>query len=93
MNKRSSQSQKDAERSPKLMPASEEIIDALALAPHILDFKPSEGARVRVWDLISREKEGVLTEEEKQELDHYAVVEHIMRLVKARARKRLKRAS
>jgi uncharacterized protein YnzC (UPF0291/DUF896 family) len=40
--------------------------------------------------LIAREKEGTLTEEEKSELEHYAQVEHLMRLVKAQARKRLK---
>jgi hypothetical protein len=33
----------------KPMPASEEIINLLAQAPNILDFKPSETARNRVW--------------------------------------------
>jgi len=58
-----------------------------------LDFKPSEEARNRGWELIAREKEGTLTEEEQNELEHYAQVEHLMRLVKAQARKRLKQAS
>ena len=77
----------------KPMPASEEIINLLAQAPNVLDFKPSEEARNRVWELIAREKEGTLTEEEQNELEHYAQVEHLMRLVKAQARKRLKQAS
>ena len=74
------------------MPASEEIIDLLATAPNILEFKPSDRARARVWELVARDKQGVLTEEERSELDHYAQVEHIMRLVKARARSRLQTA-
>jgi hypothetical protein len=79
----------DEERPMTSMPASEEIINLLAGAPNILEFKPSEKAKNRVWELISREKMGTLTPEEKNELDHYAQVEHIMRLVKAQARRRL----
>lgn len=71
------------------MPASQEIINMLAQAPDVLDFNPSEKARERVWDLVAREKLGELTEGEKFELDHYSQIEHLMRLVKARARKRL----
>jgi hypothetical protein len=73
--------------------ADEEILDLLATAPRILEFKPSDEARARVWDLVAREKAGTLTEEEKSELDHYAEVEHLMRLVKARARKHLQQAA
>jgi len=80
----------EAQRQLKPMPASTEIINLLAQAPNVLDFKPSETARNRVWELIAREKEGTLTEEEQNELEHYSQVEHLMRLVKAQARKRLK---
>ena len=75
------------------MPASEEIIDVLAQAPNILEFNPSEIARERVWELVAREKQRVLTEDEKYELEHYAQIEHLMRLVKAQARKRLQTAT
>ncbi len=75
------------DRALRAMPASEEIITLLASAPNLLDFKPSEQARARVWELVAREKEGTLTPEERSELDHYAQVEHIMRLVKAQARR------
>jgi len=71
------------------MPASEEIIDLLAEAPNVLTFTPSDNARDRVWELIDKEKSGALTEDEKYELDHYAQMEHLMRLVKARAKRRL----
>ena len=90
MNKSTSRPEAEAEQQPRPMPASEEIINMLAQAPHILEFKPSEEARARVWELVAREKEEALTEDEKHELDHYAQIEHLMRLVKAQARKRLK---
>ena len=69
-------------------PASQEIIELLAGAPNVLEFKPSPAAKQRVWDLVSREKNGNLSASERSELDHYAQVEHIMRLVKAQARKK-----
>ncbi len=65
----------------------------LATAPHVLEFKPRDEARARVWDLVAHEKSSTLTDEEKSELDHYAQFEHLMRLVKARARKHLQQAA
>lgn len=93
MKRSDSMQQTEAQPQIKPMPASEEIIDMLSHAPNILEFKPSETARNRVWELVAREKEGTLTETENNELEHYAQVEHLMRLVKAQARKRLKQAS
>ena len=55
----------------------------------MIDFKPSEAARQRVWDLVEREKACVLPDDEKSELDHYLEIEHLMRLAKARARQLL----
>lgn len=72
----------------KTMPASEDIIAMLASAPKVLEFIPSDEAKARVWDLVAREKAGLLTEDERSELDHYAQLEHIMRLVKAKARQK-----
>jgi hypothetical protein len=88
-----SEEKPDEENQRKSMPASEEIINLLAGAPNILEFKPSEKAKSRVWELVAREKQGTLTPEERSELDHYAQVEHIMRLVKAQARRRLQSSS
>jgi gamma-glutamylcysteine synthetase len=68
--------------------ADEGIIDLLASASNVLEFKPSEQARTRVWELVAREKTGMLAEAEKSELDHYGQIEHLLRLVKARARRR-----
>ena len=71
----------------KTMPASQDIINLLAEAPNVLEFTPSDEAKARVWDLVAREKAETLTEDEQRELDHYAQLEHLMRLVKAQARK------
>ena len=66
----------------------EEVIDFIAAGTtpqNVIAFRPSEAARERVADLLAREKEGVLSPEEKSELDHYLQLEHLMRLAKARA--------
>ena len=68
--------------------AYDEIIDffAAGTTPQtLIDFKPSEVARERVSDLIFREKNLGLTVVEKAELDHYLLLEHMLRLAKARA--------
>ena len=69
----------------------EELVQFIAsLSPRdVLDFKPSETARQRVWDLIERQKAAPLPAEEKSELDHYLEIEHLMQLAKARARQLL----
>ena len=69
--------------------AYEEVIDFIAggnTPEAIVAFRPSEPARTRVAELLMREKENGLNTEEKLELDHYAQLEHLMRLAKARAR-------
>jgi hypothetical protein len=69
----------------------EEFIEFIAaLSPReIIEFKPSETARKRVWELIDGQKQAPLPVDEKAELDHYMEVEHLMRLAKARARQLL----
>ena len=72
--------------------AYEEVIDFIARGGSpgtVVAFRPSEEARARVADLVTREKVKGLTPEEKSELDHYVELEHIMRLAKARAQKYL----
>ena len=76
-----------------LMPyVYDEIIDFIAAGtrPHdLIGFHPSEEATARVGDLIRREKETALSTEEAEELNHYLQLEHLMRLVKARAHRHL----
>jgi hypothetical protein len=68
--------------------AYEEIINFLAagVTPQsLIDFQPSETVKERVAHLIFREKTDGLTTEEKTELDQYLLLEHLLRLAKARA--------
>ncbi|HEX5272607.1 MAG TPA: hypothetical protein VFW33_19050, partial [Gemmataceae bacterium] len=72
--------------------AYEEFVDFLAggTTPQgIIDFRPSSLTRARVADLIRRQKLALLSPEETAELSQYLLVEHIMRLARARARQRL----
>lgn len=54
----------------------------------IIQFKPSTDLQNRLSDLLSMAKTRELNPEEKAELDHYLVLEHIMRLAKIHARKK-----
>jgi hypothetical protein len=55
----------------------------------VAGFQPSDAARGQLDDLLTRQKSEQLTPEEAAELDHYLELEHVMRLAKARARRRL----
>jgi hypothetical protein len=75
-----------------LTKAYDEIVDFIAAgsnAQSVSEFHPSETAKARVLDLLTRAKVGSLTTEETSELVCYQQLEHIMRLAKARARKNL----
>ena len=70
--------------------AYEEVIELIAAGSSpskVIAFRPSEAAKARVVDLVTREKTGGLTPDETSELEHYLQLEHIMRLAKARAKK------
>lgn len=55
----------------------------------ILELKAPLEAQERVQALIEKEKESALTATEKDELDHFLVLERLIRLAKAHARQRL----
>lgn len=68
----------------------DEVVDLFAHgggAAAVLAFRPSDEAQARVRDLIARSKDGELSEEEQAELDRFAELEHLLQLVKARARR------
>ena len=52
----------------------------------VADYRPSLEAQRRIAELITQEKEGSLSVEQKSELDHFMDLEHILRVAKARAR-------
>ncbi|MDZ7896863.1 MAG: hypothetical protein U5N85_02385 [Arcicella sp.] len=55
----------------------------------ILELRASEQSKERLVFLTEKEKESSLSYEEKDELDHYLVLERLIRLAKAHARQRL----
>jgi hypothetical protein len=72
--------------------AYDEFVDFIAggTTPEgVIAYRPSEATRARVFDLINRQKTATLSPEETAELSQYLMVEHLMRLAKARARQRL----
>lgn len=67
--------------------AVDEIVNFIASEnpAKVLNFKASEETKRRVFDLIDKSKSGKLSEQEQAELDHYFLLEHLMRLAKIRA--------
>lgn len=70
----------------------DDVIDFLTSCPQpkeVIAFKPSPSSQRRVSELLEKKRDGHLTESERHELEHFLIIEHLMRLAKARARKRL----
>jgi hypothetical protein len=68
----------------------DEMIDVFARGggpATVLAFRPSAQAQARVRDLRARSKAGALTDDERGELERFGEIEHLMQLVKARARR------
>lgn len=77
-------------------PAYLEIIDFIAAGTTprtVIDFRPSPEAQEKIEDLTAREKDGSLLPQERQELDHFMELEHILRMAKAKAREILSQRS
>ena len=77
------------------MTAYQNIYDSLADfiagmdAAKVLTFHAPKDLQERVEDLLEKKQEISLTTREQEELDHYFILEHIVRLAKSRARLRL----
>jgi hypothetical protein len=52
----------------------------------VIEFRPSAEAQRMIEELIEREKSAALSPEDKQELDHFLELEHILRMARAKAR-------
>jgi hypothetical protein len=65
----------------------DEVIEFIAgTSPEkVIAFRPSAKMQERVSALIFKEKNQSLTAVEKSDLNNYLVVEHLMRMAKARA--------
>ena len=72
-------------------PVYREMMDFLASSPtskQIAAFKVSPSAQERVEELLGKNRESSLTDEEAVELDVYELIEHSMIRLKAQARSR-----
>jgi hypothetical protein len=68
----------------------DEIIEFIAAGTtpqSVVDFKLSDAAQERLEDLVYQHKMGEMASEEKEELNNFLRLEHIMTLAKARAYK------
>ena len=69
----------------------DEIVDFLTSGPmpeQIIAFKPSKKAQKRFSLLLEKKREDKLTDTEQQEIEHFLVIEHLMRLAGSLARRR-----
>lgn len=74
----------------------DEIIELIARGTtpqSVINFHLSDTAQNRLEDLIYSAKNNELTQDEKQELDSYLILEHIMTLAKAKAHQYLNGAN
>ena len=72
--------------------AEMEVIHFLIHRPSpedIVAFHPSPAVSARLYELIDKERAGQITEAERNELESYLYLEHLMRLLKAEAHRQL----
>jgi hypothetical protein len=72
----------------KVTKVYDEIIEFIATGTtpqSVIDFKISTEAKERLDDLVYAHHTGELTSDQQKELDYFLMLEHIMRLAKARA--------
>ena len=73
----------------------DEVVDFLTsihTPAQVVAYKPSAELQEQAERLLEKKRSGALTEDERQELDYLVVIEHLMRMAKARAFKRLAEA-
>jgi hypothetical protein len=71
-----------------IQPVYMELVDFVARGPtpeEVANFRPSPEAQRRVAELLERQRESKLNEEEAAELDGFVQLEHILGLTKAKA--------
>ncbi|MBC7775699.1 MAG: hypothetical protein H7246_09705 [Phycisphaerae bacterium] len=69
----------------------DEIAELLAnlSAEKVLSYKISDGMKVRLNELLEKQQANELTEVERREVEHHLVINNIISLAKARARRML----
>jgi hypothetical protein len=69
-------------------PVYMELVDFVArgsTAEEVANFRPSPEAQKRVAELLEKQRESQLTDEETSELDGFVQIEHILGLARAKA--------
>ena len=75
-----------------VIPIYEEVYQFLISSPtpqEIIDFRVSDETQRRVSILLSKNRDGILTPDERSELDQFEQVNHLMSMMKIYARKSL----
>jgi hypothetical protein len=70
----------------------EEILDFMVSAPSpeaIVAFKPSAELEARLSELMAKNKQDTLTDDERDELQAFLQLNHLMNMLKIRARQKL----
>lgn len=78
----------------ELLPIYEEILDLLADTTDVdrlLAFRLSKKRQARLEELLQRNRDGLLTASELGELHEFERLEHLGRMLKARARQKQQR--
>ncbi len=73
----------------------DEIYEFLTSAPspeQIIAFRPSPATQTRVRALLEANRAGTLTPDQQAELDEFEQAEHLVRMLKIKAREKLARA-
>lgn len=69
-----------------------EILDFMVSSPSpqaIIAFKPSPQMEARLTELLHKNKQAALSEDERQELEAFLQLNHFVNMLKIRARKKL----
>lgn len=70
----------------------DEVVDFITSAPHprdIIAYRPSEAMQKQLEVLLDKKQNDLLTEDEREELDQFMLIEHLLRMAKARAKQRM----
>jgi len=69
-----------------------EIVDFILATPtpeQIIAFKPSDRSEDRLSELLSMNRNGALSDNDRAELDQYLWVNHLMNMLKIRVRQKM----
>jgi hypothetical protein len=70
----------------------DEIVDFITSAPQpteIANYRPSATVQAQLEILLYKKQNDLLSEEDSRELEQYMLIEHLMRMAKARAKQRM----